>query len=115
MKVTMYGIPNCDTIKKAKKWLSEQNVEFDFHDCRKQGVDSEMITQFCQALGWENVVNKRGTTFRQLSQEQKDGLNEQSAISLLVEQPAMIKRPILLVDGQYHLGFKADQYAAVFA
>lgn len=115
MKVTMYGIPNCDTIKKAKKWLSEQNVEFDFHDYRKQGVDSEMITQFFQALGWENVVNKRGTTFRQLSQEQKDGLNEQSAISLLVEQPAMIKRPILLVDGQYHLGFKADQYAAVFA
>lgn len=115
MKVTMYGIPNCDTIKKAKKWLSEQNVEFDFHDYRKQGVDSEMITQFCQALGWENVVNKRGTTFRQLSQEQKDGLNEQSAISLLAEQPAMIKRPILLVDGQYHLGFKADQYAAVFA
>lgn len=115
MKVTMYGIPNCDTIKKAKKWLSEQNVEFDFHDYRKQGVDSEMITQFCQALGWENVVNKRGTTFRQLSQEQKDSLNEQSAISLLVEQPAMIKRPILLVDGQYHLGFKADQYAAVFA
>ena len=115
MKVTMYGIPNCDTIKKAKKWLSEQNVEFDCHDYRKQGVDSEMITQFCQALGWENVVNKRGTTFRQLSQEQKDGLNEQSAISLLVEQPAMIKRPILLVDGQYHLGFKADQYAAVFA
>ncbi|ODS10708.1 ArsC family reductase [Vibrio scophthalmi] len=115
MKVTMYGIPNCDTIKKAKKWLSEQNVEFDFHDYRKQGVDSEMITQFCQALGWENVVNKRGTTFRQLSQEQKDGLNEQSAISLLIEQPAMIKRPILLVGGQYHLGFKADQYAAVFA
>ncbi|KII76811.1 ArsC family reductase [Vibrio renipiscarius] len=115
MKVTMYGIPNCDTIKKAKKWLTEHNVEFDFHDYRKQGIDAEMMTQFCQALGWENVVNKRGTTFRQLSQEQKEGLNEQSAMTLLVEQPAMIKRPILFVDGQYHLGFKADQYAAVFA
>ncbi|MFA0412840.1 ArsC family reductase [Vibrio renipiscarius] len=115
MKVTMYGIPNCDTIKKAKKWLTEHNVEFDFHDYRKQGIDAEMMTQFCQALGWENVINKRGTTFRQLNQEQKEGLNEQSAMTLLVEQPAMIKRPILFVDGQYHLGFKADQYAAVFA
>lgn len=115
MKVTMYGIPNCDTIKKAKKWLEAESIEFDFHDYRKQGVDSHLVTVFCQALGWQNVVNKRGTTFRQLSQEQKDGLDEQRAISLLVEQPAMIKRPILLVDGQYHLGFKADQYAAIFA
>ncbi|ROV58790.1 ArsC family reductase [Vibrio ponticus] len=115
MTITMYGIPNCDTIKKAKKWLEAENVSFDFHDYRKQGIDTEMVTTFCQALGWENVLNKRGTTFRQLSQEQKDSLNEQSAIALLVEHPAMIKRPILLVNDQYHIGFKADQYAAIFA
>ncbi|OLQ89205.1 arsenate reductase [Vibrio ponticus] len=115
MTITMYGIPNCDTIKKAKKWLEAESVSFDFHDYRKQGIDTEMVTTFCQALGWENVLNKRGTTFRQLSQEQKDSLNEQSAIALLVEHPAMIKRPILLVNDQYHIGFKADQYAAIFA
>ncbi|GAB2666015.1 ArsC family reductase [Vibrio panuliri] len=115
MTITMYGIPNCDTIKKAKKWLETENVSFEFHDYRKQGVDAQMVSTFCQALGWENVLNKRGTTFRQLSQEQKESLNEQTAIELLVEHPAMIKRPILLADNQYHIGFKADQYAAIFA
>ena len=115
MKVTMYGIPNCDTIKKAKKWLETDHVIFEFYDYRKQGIDSALISDFCQALGWEKVLNKRGTTFRQLSQEQKDNLDEQTAIALLVEQPAMIKRPILLVNDQYHIGFKAEQYAAIFA
>lgn len=114
MTVTMYGIPNCDTIKKAKKWLDNNETEYCFHDYRKQGIDAQMVTLFCQTLGWENVLNKRGTTYRQLSQEQKDSLNLENAISLLVEQPAMIKRPILEVDGHYHLGFKADQYAAIF-
>ncbi|MBA5763683.1 ArsC family reductase [Vibrio sp. 404] len=115
MTIKMYGIANCDTIKKAKKWLETASIPFEFHDYRKQGIDSEMISEFCQALGWQNVLNKRGTTYRQLSQEQKDNLNEQSALALLVEQPAMIKRPILLVNNQYHIGFKAEQYAAIFA
>lgn len=115
MAITMYGIPNCDTIKKAKKWLESENQAYQFHDYRKDGVNAELVSTFCQHLGWENVLNKRGTTYRQLSQEQKDSLNEQNAIALLVEQPAMIKRPILLVDGQYHLGFKAQQYADIFA
>lgn len=115
MTITMYGIPNCDTIKKAKKWLEAEGVEYNFHDYRKQGIDKAMVETFCQQLGWENVVNKRGTTFRQLSQEQKDNLDQHSAIELLVEQPAMIKRPILVANGTYHLGFKADQYAAIFS
>lgn len=115
MTVTMFGIPNCDTIKKAKKWLQSEGIEFDFHDYRKQGINEALVTEFCSELGWELVVNKRGTTYRQLTQEQKDSLNEVSAIQLLIEQPAMIKRPILKVDAQYHLGFKADQYAAIFA
>ncbi|MCW8334280.1 ArsC family reductase [Vibrio sp. SCSIO 43135] len=115
MSITMYGIPNCDTIKKAKKWLEAESVSYEFHDYRKQGIDTDMVTQFCQQLGWENVLNKRGTTYRQLTQEQKDSLNEQNAIALLVEQPAMIKRPILLVNNQYHLGFKADQYSTIFS
>ncbi|HCH5604193.1 TPA: ArsC family reductase [Vibrio parahaemolyticus] len=114
MTITMFGIPNCDTIKKAKKWLEAENIAFDFHDYRKQGIDAQMVTEFCQALGWEQVLNKRGTTFRQLIQEQKDTLNEENAIALLVDNPAMIKRPILNVDGQLHIGFKADQYATIF-
>ena len=114
MTITMFGIPNCDTIKKAKKWLEAENVAFDFHDYRKQGIDAAMVTEFCNALGWEQVLNKRGTTFRQLTQEQKDALNEENAIALLVENPAMIKRPILKVEDKLHIGFKADQYATIF-
>ncbi len=114
MTITMFGIPNCDTIKKAKKWLEAENIAFDFHDYRKQGIDAQMVTEFCQALGWEQVLNKRGTTFRQLTQEKKDTLNEENAIALLVDNPAMIKRPILNVNGQLHIGFKADQYATIF-
>ena len=115
MTITMFGIPNCDTIKKAKKWLEAEGIEFEFHDYRKQGITEELVTSFCSELSWELVLNKRGTTYRQLSQEQKDTLTEQKAIALLVEQPAMIKRPILKVDGKLHIGFKADQYAAIFA
>ncbi|ELA7921378.1 ArsC family reductase [Vibrio alginolyticus] len=114
MSITMFGIPNCDTIKKAKKWLEAEDIAYDFHDYRKQGIDAEMVSEFCRALGWEQVLNKRGTTYRQLAQEQKDTLNEENAIALLVENPAMIKRPILKVNDQLHIGFKADQYACIF-
>ncbi|WP_136482432.1 ArsC family reductase [Vibrio sp. H11] len=115
MTITMYGIPNCDTIKKARKWLEAQGVDYQFHDYRKDGVNADLVSEFCQALGWENVLNKRGTTYRQLTQEQKDGLNQDNAVPLLVEQPAMIKRPVLRVDGQLHIGFKAEQYASLFS
>lgn len=115
MTITMYGIPNCDTIKKAKKWLEAAGIDYQFHDYRKQGVDAELVSSFCAELGWENVLNKRGTTYRQLGDEQKNTLNEANAIKLLVEYPAMIKRPILLVEDRYHIGFKADQYAAIFS
>ncbi|WP_372377203.1 ArsC family reductase [Vibrio natriegens] len=114
MTITMFGIPNCDTIKKAKKWLESEDIAYEFHDYRKQGVDEALVTEFCDALGWEIVLNKRGTTFRQLTQEQKDSLNEENAIKLLVENPAMIKRPILKVNDQLHIGFKADQYTTIF-
>ncbi|MDV7105080.1 ArsC family reductase [Vibrio sp. TH_r3] len=114
MMITMYGIPNCDTIKKAKKWLQEADINFDFHDYRKQGIDSELVELFCQTLGWEQVLNKRGTTYRQLSAEQKEALDEQSAVTLLVEYPAMIKRPILKVNDQFYIGFKAPMYTDIF-
>lgn len=113
--IKLFGIPNCDTIKKAKKWLEQNNIEYTFHDYRKDGVDSEMVNNFCQQLDWQQVLNKRGTTYRQLDDATKENLNAESAVALLVEQPAMIKRPILEKDGELHLGFKADQYQSIFS
>ena len=113
--ITMYGIPNCDTIKKAKKYLSDNNIEFTFHDYRKDGVSEELVAEFCKNLGWEQVLNKRGTTYRALSDDEKSNLSEATAITHLVAAPAMIKRPILEVNGQLHLGFKAAQYDEIFA
>ncbi|MDK2637608.1 ArsC family reductase [Vibrio vulnificus] len=114
MTITMYGIPNCDTIKKAKKWLEDAGVAYEFHDYRKQGINAELVSKFCQQLTWEQVLNKRGTTFRQLTDEQKESLNETTAVDLLVAHPAMIKRPILRVNDQLHVGFKAEQYSKIF-
>ncbi|MFT5879158.1 MAG: Spx/MgsR family transcriptional regulator [Moritella sp.] len=114
MTTVMYGIKNCDTIKKTKKWLEANNLEFTFHDHRSDGLDQTQLQNWCQTLGWEQVLNKRGTTYRQLTDDQKSSLNETSAIALLLEYPAMIKRPILDIDGELTLGFKADSYAKLF-
>lgn len=115
MQITLYGIPNCDTIKKARKWLEAQGIEYQFHDYRKNGITPELVSEFFQTLGWENVLNKRGTTYRQLSQQQKEHLDETSALGLLLEQPAMIKRPILRVQDKLYLGFNAQQYSELFS
>ena len=111
----MYGISNCDTIKKAKKYLTDNNQEFTFHDYRKNGISAELVNEFAAHIDWQDLVYKRGTTYRQLSDEQKQNLDKESALALLVEQPAMIKRPVLVHNGQYHLGFKAAQYDEIFA
>ncbi|MBD1583524.1 ArsC family reductase [Pseudoalteromonas sp. S16_S37] len=111
----MYGIPNCDTIKKAKKLLSDNNIAFSFHDYRKEGLDETLLDTFFAQLGWENVLNKRGTTYRALTEEQKQTLNEQTAKALLLDAPAMIKRPILVHNDKYYLGFKKEQYQEIFA
>lgn len=111
----IYGISNCDTIKKAKKYLTDNNQEFTFHDYRKDGISAELVNEFAAHIDWQDLVNKRGTTYRQLSDEQKQNLDKVTALALLVEQPAMIKRPVLVHNGQYHLGFKAAQYDEIFA
>ncbi|KTF14365.1 ArsC family reductase [Pseudoalteromonas sp. 10-33] len=112
--ITLYGISNCDTIKKAKKYLTDNNIEFTFHDYRKEGVNTQMVAEFADKLDWEQLVNKRGTTYRALSDEQKQNLTKKNAIELLVEQPAMIKRPVLVNGTDFHLGFKAAQYDEIF-
>ncbi|PKG99207.1 ArsC family reductase [Paraglaciecola sp. MB-3u-78] len=112
---TLYGIKNCDTIKKARAWLSANNIDYIFHDYRQDGLDTKWLEQTEQTLGWELMLNKRGTTFRQLSEEQKQGVDKMSALALMLEYPAMIKRPILIHNDEYFIGFKAEQFAEVFS
>ncbi|SHO55839.1 ArsC family reductase [Vibrio quintilis] len=115
MSIILYGIPNCDTIKKARKWLAAENIDYQFHDYRKDGISAVLVRDFCSSLAWDNVLNKRGTTYRQLDQAQKDSLTEETAIDLLVQYPAMIKRPILSVNNNLYLGFSAEKYTTIFA
>ncbi len=114
MTIHIYGIKNCDTMKKALTWLQGQEKSYLFHDYRTDGLDEALLMSFVCALGWEALLNKRGTTFRNLSEEQKNNLNEHNAIKLMLENPAIIKRPLLCVDGAFHLGFKPEQYQGIF-
>lgn len=111
----MFGIRNCDTIKKAKKWLEQHGIEYEFHDYRVDGIDQAWLTKMESELGWEKLLNQRGTTFRKLSDEQKSDLNAQKAIQLMLEAPAMIKRPLLVHQQQAFLGFKPADYEAIFS
>lgn len=112
---TLYGIKNCDTIKKARAWLSANNIDYIFHDYRQNGLDTQWLEQAEKALGWELMLNKRGTTFRQLSEAQKQEVDRAAALALMLEHPAMIKRPILIHNETYFIGFKAEQYTEVFS
>ena len=114
MTTTLYGIPNCDTIKKAKKWLNDNNVDFVFHDYRKEGVSPSFLEQAEASLCWDLMLNKRGTTFRQLDESDKANLNREKALALLAQHPAMIKRPITLHNDAFHIGFKPAQFEEIF-
>jgi arsenate reductase len=113
--VTLYGIANCDTIKKTRNWLQEQSIEFDFHDYRKQGLEPGQLQAMVSALGWEAMLNRRGTTWRALPDSVKDNIDLESAMQVMLDNPAIIKRPILARKGQFHLGFKPDQYQEIFS
>ncbi len=112
---TLYGIPNCDTVKKARKWLEQNNIDHQFHDFRKDGITAEQVTQWVEALGWEGLINKRSTTWKGLNEAAKAGLNDQSIVPLILEQPTLIKRPLLEQDDALSVGFKVPQYEQVFA
>lgn len=103
--ITLYGIKNCDTVKKAKKALDVEGVEYVFHDYRKDGINAELLGRFCSALGWEAVLNTRGTTWRKLDDADKAGVDEAKAIALMVANDALVKRPVWEKDGEYRLGF----------
>lgn len=115
MATTLYGIKNCDTIKKARKWLDEAGIDYRFHDHRADGLTPEQLDLWLERLGWEALLNTRGTTFRALPEEAKQGLDTARAHDLLLAHPAMIKRPLLDKDGELSLGFKADHYQSLFS
>ena len=112
--ITMYGIPNCDTIKKARTWLEAHKVAHTFHDYKKAGIEKAVLEGWAKKVGWEVLLNRAGTTFKKLPDADKDGLTEKKAIALMLAQPSMIKRPVLEAKGKLTVGFKPDEYAAVF-
>jgi len=113
-EVKLYGIANCDTIKKAKAWLESRNIAFDFHDYRKQGLDAHKLESMLSVLGWEAMLNRRGTTWRTLPDAVKDHIDHESAKNIMLDNPAIIKRPILARNNQLHLGFNDQQYQEIF-
>jgi Spx/MgsR family transcriptional regulator len=114
-QIDMFGIPNCDTIKKARKWLQAEGIEYQFHDYKKEGADTSLLTRWCAAQGWEVLLNRRGTTWRKLSDSEKEGINESKAIELMVENPSMIKRPVLMFSDRVTVGFSPESYQALFS
>jgi arsenate reductase len=112
MTVTMYGIKNCDTIKKARLWLEAHGVAYDFHDYKTAGIDANRLRGWAKQVGWEVLLNRAGTTFRALPDTDKADLDEARAIALMVAQPSMIKRPVLENAGPLLVGFKPDIYLA---
>ena len=109
--VTIYGIKNCDTMKKARAWLEAKKVTYAFHDYKASGIERGKLEAWAKAVGWETLLNRAGTTFKKLPDADKEGLTEKKALGLMLAQPSMIKRPVLDVGGKLLVGFKLDDYA----
>ncbi len=112
--IVLYGIPNCDTVKKARTWLDEQGLSYQFHDYKKQGVPADKLPHWLQTLGWEKVLNRAGTTWRKLDEATKAGVTDAaSAAALMQAQPSVIKRPLVeWADGRLSVGFSAELFAS---
>ncbi len=113
--ITLYGIKNCDTMKKARVWLDDQRVNYEFHDYKTAGINQAKLEAWCKLVSWEALLNKNGTTFRKLSDAKKSNLDERKAIALMIEQPTMIKRPVLERGKELLVGFASDQYVQFFS
>ncbi len=111
MTITIYGIKTCDTMKKAWTWLDSNGHAYRFHDYRSDGIDAKALRRWVKVVGWEKLLNKASTTFRELADTDKAGLDEEKAITLMLAHPTMIKRPVLDVDGKLTVGFKPEIYA----
>ena len=110
----LFGIRNCDTVRKARRWLDGQGVEYSFHDVRSDGLSRTQLESWVKTLGWENLLNRRGTTWRKLPQAVRDNINKRAAVKLMLEQPAMIKRPVLDLGNSMHLGFSEETWTRLF-
>ena len=108
----LYGIKNCDTMKKARTWLDQHGVAYEFHDYKVAGIERARLERWSKQVGWEVLLNRAGTTFRKLPESDKQGLSAAKAIALMLQQPSMIKRPVLEFDGRLLVGFKPDSYAS---
>jgi arsenate reductase (glutaredoxin) len=115
MSIAIYGIKNCDTMKKARGWLDARGVAYVFHDYKSEGVERARLERWVSEAGWETLLNRAGTTFRALPDEDKAGLTEAKAVALMQAQPTMIKRPVLELGGGLLVGFKPEQYQKAFA
>ena len=112
MTATLHGIRNCDTMKKAWTWLDDHGVAYDFHDYKKQGIKRETLESWVQAVGWEVLLNRAGTTFKKLADADKLGIDAVRAVDLMLAQPSMIKRPVLAIGDRLIVGFKPEVYAS---
>jgi len=112
--VTIYGIANCDTMKKARKWLDERGVAYSFHDYREQNVDETLLRDWVRELGWDTLINRRGTTWRRLPEEVREGLGQETAIRLMLKNPSIIRRPVLDTGKARLVGFSAEAYEEIF-
>ncbi len=113
--IQLYGIPNCDTMRKARKWLTDHGMEYVFHDYRKEGVNETLLRAWVKQLGWETLLNRRGMMWRKLSQEQRDNIDQASAIRIMLATPSIIKRPVLVQGEQILVGFSEDRYQEYFS
>jgi arsenate reductase (glutaredoxin) len=112
---TIYGIKNCDTMKKARAWLDSHGVAYEFHDYKTAGITKDKLKHWSDDVGWEALLNRAGTTFRKLPDADKEGLNERKALALMQAQPSMIKRPVLEAKGKLTVGFKPEKYKKLFS
>ena len=108
--IKIYGIPNCDTMKKARRWLEANSVDYEFYDYKKLGVPQKNLESWVKQAGWETVLNKRGTTWRKLDDKVKDGIDSDAAIKIMLENPSIIKRPVLESGKMLLISFKQDEY-----
>ena len=112
--VTLYGIKNCDTVKKARKWLDDSEIKYHFHNFREQDLSSTQVKMWVQQLGWDKVVNTRSTSWKQLESADRNSMNDISAVAAILNNPTLVKRPLLDIDGAYSVGFSAEDYQSKF-
>jgi Spx/MgsR family transcriptional regulator len=113
--ITLYGIKNCDTVRKARKWLDDHGVEYEFHDFREQGLTAMQVRGWLAELGWQDLVNRRSTSWKALDPETRENMDEDGALAAIMDQPTLIKRPLLDTGHQCFVGFSVDSYKQIFS